>query len=579
MRRTESLRIVAILVVLVVAAIFFYPTARMWLMSSEEQAAMKNRDPIGFKDLEASAINLGLDLQGGMHIVLKVDVSEMSAAEAEHARDRALEIIRNRVDKFGISEPQIMPQGEDYIVVELPGLQDVERAQELIGKTAQLEFRFLETPEKTRQIVEKIDAVLGDEPFAGLEETEEAGDSLKGDESDTSGAEESADVAAEALLGESEEDTTGDTTQTEDTLMAEESDTGEVEDLEEGMYDNFSRYLDQQSPESYLVYVNDVPLIKRYLALEKLQTATPHDDEWMWGTRDENFQGRMIRRLYLVKKKVDMTGEYLTSATPGYDQFRAPRVNFRLTKDGGAKFARLTGPNIGKPLAIVLDGQVESAPRINDRIRDSGVITMGSGATFDDANDLSIVLQAGALPAPVNIVENNVVGPSLGADSISKGFTASIIGLIVVILIMAVYYRLSGIIADAALIFNLFVLLSIMSMLKATLTVPGIAGIILLVGISVDAAVLIFERIREELITGKTVRAAIDAGYKRAAVAIVDSNITTLIVASILYALGTGPVKGFAVTLSIGILVSLFSALVVTRTIFEFRKSYKTLSI
>ncbi|MCK4656365.1 MAG: SecD/SecF family protein translocase subunit, partial [candidate division Zixibacteria bacterium] len=181
--------------------------------------------------------------------------------------------------------------------------------------------------------------------------------------------------------------------------------------------------------------------------------------------------------------------------------------------------------------------------------------------------------------APVKIVENNVVGPSLGQDSINKGLAASLIGLALVILIMGFYYRLSGLISDFALIFNLFVLLSIMSMLQATLTVPGIAGIILLVGISVDAAVLIFERIREELITGKSVRASIDAGYSRAAVAIVDSNITTLIVASILYAFGTGPIKGFAVTLSIGILVSLFSALVVTRTIFEFRKSYAKLSI
>jgi preprotein translocase subunit SecD len=192
---------------------------------------------------------------------------------------------------------------------------------------------------------------------------------------------------------------------------------------------------------------------------------------------------------------------------------------------------------------------------------------------------MAIVLQAGARPAPVKIVENNVVGPSLGQDSISKGLTASIIGLLIVALIMGVYYRLSGLVADFALSFNLFVLLSIMSAANATLTVPGIAGIILLVGISVDAAVLIFERIREELVTGKTVRASIDAGYDRAAVAIIDSNITTLIVAAILYAFGTGPVRGFAVTLSIGIIVSLFSALVVTRTIFEFRKSYAKLSI
>jgi protein-export membrane protein SecD len=570
MRRTESLRIVAILVVLVVAAIFFYPTARLWLMSSEQKAQMRDRDPIGLKDLESSSIKLGLDLQGGMHIVLKVDVSDMSSADAENARDRATEIIRNRVDKFGISEPQIMPQGNDYIVVELPGMQDVKRAQELIGKTAQLEFRFLETPEKTRQIVEKIDKVLGSDPLADLDKKSD--DSLALSEDDST-AEGSLDDAVAELFSEGD-----DTASVDDSTLAD-LDSGLIDDFDEPSFTEFSDYLDQGSPESFMVFVNDVPLLKKYLSLDKVNAMTPHDDEWMWGTRDENFQGRMVRRLYLVKTKIEMTGEYLTSATPGYDRFRAPKVNFRLTKDGGSKFARITGPNIGKPLGIILDGQVESSPRINDRIRDQGVITMGGGATFDDANDLSIVLQAGALPAPVNIVENNVVGPSLGADSINKGFTASIVGLVLVMFIMGIYYRLSGIVADFALLFNLFVLLSIMSMLKATLTVPGIAGIILLVGISVDAAVLIFERIREELITGKTVRASIDAGYARAAVAIIDSNITTLIVASILYALGTGPVKGFAVTLSIGILVSLFSALVVTRTIFEFRKSYSKLSI
>ncbi|MBU2624609.1 MAG: protein translocase subunit SecD [candidate division Zixibacteria bacterium] len=568
MRRNESIRIVAILVVLIVAAIFFYPTARLWLMSSEEKATMADRDPLGLRDLESSAIKLGLDLRGGMHIVLRVDVSEMTPAEAKNARDRALEIIRNRVDKFGISEPQIIPQGDDYIVVDLPGLQDVERAQELIGKTAQLEFRFLETPEKTRQLVSKIDGILGKDPLAAMESAAE-GDTTAVAKDDTSSQKEMEDAVAD--LFDETADTTEAATDSTDSLL--------LDDFEEPAFTAFSGYLDQTSPESYIVFADDVPLLKKYLALEKVQAVTPHDNEWMWGTRDESFQGRMMRRLYLAKRKVELTGDCLVSATPGYDQYRNPQVNFRLTKDCGSKFARITGPNIGKPLAIILDGQVESGPRINDRIRDEGVITMGGGASFDDANDMSIVLQAGALPAPVRIVENNVVGPSLGKDSINSGFTASLVGLLVVVLVMAFYYRLSGLVANFALVFNLFVLLSVMSMLKATLTVPGIAGIILLVGISVDAAVLIFERIREELVTGKTVRASIDAGYDRAAVAIIDSNITTLIVAGILYAFGTGPVKGFAVTLSIGILVSLFSALVVTRTIFEFRKSYKTLSI
>ncbi len=575
MRKNETIRVVLIAAALIVAAYFFYPTAKLWLMSEEERATLTGTDEgmLYLKDLESDAINLGLDLQGGMHIVLRVDVSEMNAAEASDARDRALEIIRNRVDKYGISEPQIMPQGEHYIVVELPGLQDVRRAQELIGKTAQLEFRFLETPEKTRQLIDDIDRILGSDPFAVDEPAE--GDTTETDKGDTVTTQDLDDAAAE-LFKDSD-----DTTASLDALLTDSSDTSDLlDDYVEPDYTPFSGYLEQDRQESHVADAVDYPLLNRYLSLDKVQALTPPDDEWMWSTRNEPHQGRTVRRLYLVKKKVEMKGDCLKSAKVGRGgQFNTPQVNFRLNKECGTRFARITGPNIGKPLAIILDGRVESSPIIQSRLRDDGVITMGSGATIEQARDMAIVLQAGALPAPVKIVENNVVGPSLGQDSINKGLTASVIGLILVVLIMLFYYRLSGLVADFALGFNLFVLLSIMSAANATLTVPGIAGIILLVGISVDAAVLIFERIREELVTGKTVRAAIDAGYDRAAVAIVDSNITTLIVAAILYAFGTGPVKGFAVTLSIGILVSLFSALVVTRTIFEFRKSYTKLSI
>jgi preprotein translocase subunit SecD len=261
------------------------------------------------------------------------------------------------------------------------------------------------------------------------------------------------------------------------------------------------------------------------------------------------------------------------------DQFGGPIVNFRLTREGGRIFSRVTGPNIGKPLAIVLDGKVESAPNIQDRIRDQGRITMGGGATFEEAKDLSIVLKAGALPTGVEIIESSVVGPSMGHDSISKGLTSSWIALVLVLIFIGIYYRYSGIIADIALLFNLFFLLAAMAGLRATLTMPGIAGIILTIGISVDANVLIFQRIREEMQTGKTVRAAIDAGYDRALVTIIDSHVTTLITAGILFIFGSGPVKGFAVSLFIGVTLSLYTALFITKTIFDFRKGYKTLSI
>ena len=222
---------------------------------------------------------------------------------------------------------------------------------------------------------------------------------------------------------------------------------------------------------------------------------------------------------------------------------------------------------------------MESAPIIRSKIRDRGVIEMGGVASIEDATDLSIVLRAGALPAPVKIIENRVIGPSLGQDSIRKGTTSVIIGFCVVLLFMVIYYRLSGLIADIAVLLNLFFLMAAMAALHATLTMPGIAGIILTVGMAVDANVLIFERIREEMRTGKTIRASIDAGYKRALTAIIDANITTLITAAVLFNLGTGPIKGFAVVLSLGVLISLFTAVVITRVIFDIRKGYRTLSI
>jgi preprotein translocase subunit SecD len=254
-------------------------------------------------------------------------------------------------------------------------------------------------------------------------------------------------------------------------------------------------------------------------------------------------------------------------------------VNFRLSGDGAARFAQLTGNNLNKPLAIVIDSKVESAPMISSKIRGSGEITMGSSATIKDARNMEIVLKAGALPAPVEIIEKNVVGASLGADSIRKGFISCLIGLAIVFVYIAVYYRISGVIADIGLIFNIFFLLAAMAALGATLTMPGIAGIILTVGISVDANVLIFERIREELRTGKTVRASIDAGYNRAFVAIFDSHVTTLITAGALFLLGSGPIKGFAVTLFWGVAISLYTAYVITRAIFDIRKAYTKLSI
>ena len=564
--RRSRLYLILLISFLILASLYaLLPSMRLWSMSDADKEDIRSTEPQDLIDLESKAIKLGLDLKGGMHVVLQVDKSKLSENEARDASERALEIIRNRVDQFGITEPLIHKQGGDRIVVELPGLHDVERASALIGQTAQLEFKLTETPENTASILKKIDAALAqaDTTLIEEEETEAPGDTVGGKAKES-------DVV-EDLFGEADEEP--DTTEDTASFLEEE---------EEPYFEErpFTQYLESYEGRSgFMVLQEDKPMVELLLSRPEVQDVIPKDDEFAFSTRAETFQNRKYWGLYLLKKRSELSGKYLVDARPTYDQFRKPEVEFTLTKKGGRIFARVTGANIDKPLAITLDGRVESAPIIRSKIRDRGVIEMGGVASIEDATDLSIVLRAGALPAPVKIIENRVIGPSLGQDSIRKGTTSVIIGFCVVLLFMVIYYRLSGLIADIAVLLNLFFLMAAMAALHATLTMPGIAGIILTVGMAVDANVLIFERIREEMRTGKTIRAAIDAGYKRALSAIIDANITTLITAAVLFNLGTGPIKGFAVVLSLGVLISLFTAVVITRVIFDIRKKYRTLSI
>jgi SecD/SecF fusion protein len=499
-------------------------------------------------------------------VVLQVDQSKLKENERRDAVDRALEIIRNRVDQFGVTEPLIQKQGGDRVIVELPGLQDVDRAQALIGQTAQLEFKLLESQENTAAILKKIDEVLAQKEEALFEEEEEP-ESLEE-------AKEKKKIVEDLFAPEEPESVSevSDTTDTSSFLEVEEED----------LYTErpFTSLLESFGGFWLGVPIENKPKVELLLNDPEVKELVPEDDQFAWATRTEIIQGMEYQKLYLLKKRTEFSGKYLVDARPiARDEYGKPYVNFKLTKEGGRRFARLTGANIKKPLAIILDGRVESAPEIQSKIRDEGRITMGGGVTFNEAVDLSIVLRAGALPAPVKIIENRIIGPSLGQDSIRKGTTSAIIGFCIVLLFMAIYYKLSGVIADFAVLLNLTFLMAIMSALDATLTLPGIAGIILTVGMSVDANVLIFERIREELRTGKTIRAAIDAGYKRALTAIIDANITTLITAGVLFQFGTGPIKGFAVALSLGVAISLFTAVVITRVIFDIRKGYRTLSI
>ncbi len=397
-------------------------------------------------------IRRGLDLQGGVHVVLEVGEAEAEEKYISDLADRALEVIRNRIDALGVTEPIIQKQGMRRIIVDLPGVQDPDKAIDIIGQTALLEFRLVSD--------------------------------------DT-------DMLSAALQG--------------------------------------------NVPEGYeLLYQRE------------------KDDRGIYRERDP----------LLVKVEPEMTGKYIEDAFIGYDNSGVPDVNLVLSKEGGALFESVTASNVNRRLAIVLDGVVRSAPSIRERIS-GGRAQITGRFSVDEARTLAIVLRAGALPAKVEMIYREVVGPTLGKENITQGFRAALYGGLVVVVFMIIYFAAFGLLADFALGLNVLILLGVMVALRGVLTLPGIAGIALTCGMAVDANILIFERIREEIKSGKSPKASIDAGYKRAWSAIIDSNITTLIVGLILFFLGEGPVKGFGLTLSIGIVANLFTAVFVTKSIVD----------
>lgn len=411
----------------------FVPTGYEFLLQKKKREE-REKNPFFEK-----ALKLGLDLQGGTHLVMEVDTTKVpqEAMQEIDAVETALEIIRDRIDKFGVAEPSIQRQRKNRIVIQLPGLGDPQRVIDLIGRTALLEFKLVE--------------------------------------------------------------------------------------------DDLLKEIQQKAEKAGL----------------------------------EIFEG-----LYLVKKEAELTGKYLTDTQVNFNEFGQPYVSLSFNKEGAKIFEEVTGKNVNRQLAIVLDGYVASAPFIRSKIS-GGRASIEGDFTLEETKDLVIVLREGALPVPLKVLWQKRVGPTLGQDSINKGIIASIIGLTLVVFFMALRYKFSGLVADLALFLNLVILLAILALFKGTLTLPGIAGIVLTMGMSVDANVIVFERIKEELRGGKRLRTSIDNGYNRAFRTILDSNLTTLIAAIVLFQFGTGPVKGFALTLSIGILVSMFTAVFATRIVFD----------
>lgn len=378
----------------------------------------------------------------------------------ENTVDQALETLRNRIDEFGVSEPTIQREGDNRILIQLPGIEDRKRAEKLIGQTAKLEFRMLN---------------------------------------------------------------------------------------------------------------------ERYSVREAEEMGVPADSEILYGKEVDPVTKETVRKIpYLVQKKVEITGDMLSGADVSISQMSLPYVSFSMNSEGAKLFGQVTIENQGKLMAIVLDGHVYSAPRIREPITSGDGMIEGS-FSYEEARDLAIVLRTGSLPATLIKLEERSVGPSLGRDSIERGINSIIVGAAVVLIFMLIYYRFGGMIANVALFFNMVILAGTLAHFGATLTLPGIAGIILTIGMAVDANVLVFERIREELRLGKTVRSAVDSGFSKAFLTIVDANVTTLIAAVVLFQFGTGPVKGFAVTLCIGIVASLFTAIFVSRTIFNWYLSGRRL--
>ena len=625
----NGFKIFALLALVALSFIYLWPTVGNAL-NERELAAMDSTSRAAyvadnFDDLQEtreSALNLGLDLQGGMHVTLEVgagvllselaegrtdDVFEtavrnateaaktssedyvtlfMEAVEAErpdtrlarYFRDsdaginarssnaeveeylrlevtealaRAVQIIRQRVDRFGVSEPSIQQQGGNRISVELPGVDDPQRVRDLLRGTAKLTFHLTPQYEDLQAAAARLLQYYED----GTVEAE-------------------ADSAAADTAAESDS-TTADTTEALDLADALNTDAA----ADEGSGNRLAELLQLpgygQQPGNPPVFGSvaerDTAEVMRLIMAPEVAGLLPPDVRLLYTARaeGETDDGEEVFTIVGVRERVELEGDVITDANPDFDPYtNAPLVSLAMNSAGSARWAQITQANIGKVVAIVLDDLIYTYPRINGAI--TGGRTQIEGVEADEAQDIVTVLKSGALPAPVNIVEERTVGPSLGAESITAGTRALLIGFALVAVFMVLYYRTAGLVADLALVLNVLFIFGILAAFKAVLTLPGIAGIVLTIGMAVDANVLIFERIREEMASGKTQRAAIEGGFAKALSAIADANITTFLIGVILYSFGVGPIQGFAVTLMAGILTSLFTALVVSRLVLEF---------
>ena len=591
-------RLVTILFVFGLGIYALLPSLRYGLMDESKKSNLTDEQVDYF---ESRSIKQGLDLKGGIYIVLEVDLPQLInnlaknkdsnfnqflselkdeyntsssdfftvfesladenklklpryfinygktkeqiitqlSLQSEDSIKRVIEIIQNRVDQFGVAEPTIQKQGNNRVIVELAGIEDPERARDLLQSTALLELMIVKNVESTNTIIRQIDSIIA---------TSNANDNTQSDEIDElfdSGS--SSELGFSSLL-----------ISVGGNLAISSKDLGTFKDILSK--DDVNQILEATNS-TILTSDSSIKLVNEIGEEEEFYT------------------------LFHLFNNAELTGGVIEDAQMRLSQAGVTAgqavVEVEMNSEGSREWARITGANINNRIAIVLDKKVHMAPVIRSQIFGGGTVIEGLDS-IEEAEDIAIVLRAGALPVPVTIAEERTVGASLGADSISKGTLSMAVGLLLVVCFIVFFYKMSGLIASFSVMWTLILLLGVLALLEATLTLPGIAGLILTVGMSVDANVIIFERIKEELRNGKSVRSAIDSGYERAIRTIVDANLTTGIAAAVLYQYGSGPIKGFATVLFWGIIVSMFTAIIVTRFVFDFvtsRKNIEKLSI
>jgi preprotein translocase subunit SecD len=553
-----KLRVVIILALIAVSLWELAPRTVIELRRGPNGEPVYNADSTPVLDtVKRVPLRKGLDLQGGIHMALEPDESKGVIANKSDAIDRAVTVVRTRIDQFGVTEPVVQKVGTDRIIVELPGVDDPARARSIVEQSAFLQFQIVDKTQALDKSIPRIDAILRAKGFGaaapaipGAAPANGLGNLL------TSPSDTGKKTAATAKKDSAKKDTTP------------AADTGALAATLTG--GAFSKLVQPgQMPGEYYVAKSDAPTIMRYLALPDVQALIPPGKVVRWSSDTSTLGGKVYRTFYVLDSKAIATGENLINAQPQSDPTEGTLVIFQLNREGGRHFQIETARHIHDYMAILLDTLVMGRPPvIQGAIGTRGQITMG-GRDLQAAQDLALVLRAGALPVPLKVVEMRAIGASLGQDSVRDGIRAGVIAIALVVVIMLVYYRFAGLLAVGGLMLYVLYTLAMLAGFDAVLTLPGLAGFVLSIGIAVDANVLIFERIREELSHGKTVRTAIDEGFRHAMNAIIDSNVTTALTAAVLYQYGSGPVRGFAVTLLAGILASMVTSIFVVRTFFN----------